>query len=317
MQNSLHQHINYKFKHLQNSKSYQGCINNECWKANGRDTHLIVQGQGHILAPIQDPGQLILYGFDDTLYCGGTAMDTQALIMDFLESKLLQRPAQYTLPEVCFSRSATETGNSLSSVPSGGSSYFVPPTTVYPGGLNSVITLLSSLPLDTVLSSLQSLPVEGITTLTQVLSGLADPASLGDYADDIVHLLPNELLQQLSAPPQFIPLTSVEQHTVLAGIPRIQMNITGGNGDANTLYIGLGRIPAEGGDPELINEQVLPVTGIGSKLLEMIGVSAELNAGDSLGLIVYGFHPYFLHVASLAQPPLPAEITANVQVPEL
>jgi hypothetical protein len=31
--------------------------------------------------------------------------------------------------------------------------------------------------------------------------------------------------------------------------------------------------------------------------------------------MVYGFHPYFTHVASIAQPPLPAVISGTVDLP--
>ncbi len=290
--------------------------NYECWKQNGRDSHLIIQGQGHILPPLQTAGELLLYGFDDTLYCGGQ-LNTNDVIVDFLTSKLLKQSSSYTLPNVCYSRLAEQTGTTMNSVKYGGSAFITDTATVLPGASNALVTLLRTLPLQTVLSTLSELPAETSNVLTQVLTGLADPASLANYLDDIVNLLPKELLQQLTAPPQFIPLTTLEADQTLAGIPLANIVISGGNGESNTLYIGIGRIPAEGGEPILINEQVLPIVGTGAQQIELIGLSEKVFAGDTLGVIVYGFHPYFLNVAALTQPPIPAEVVASIQLPLL
>lgn len=290
--------------------------NYQCWKAAGRDTHLIIQGKGHILLPLQTPGELFLYGFDDTLYCGGQSINTVELAVDFLSSKLLGEQETINLPAVCFSRSTSQTGTDLNAVPYGGQPLLSEPASVLPGGLNSLATLLTSLPINTVLEMLTTLPVDAVETLTSVLTGLSDPASLANYADDILRLLPKEVLQQLAAPPQFIPLTTLEEDAILAGIPQLAVNISGGNGDGNVLYFGIGR-QAEGGDPQLVNEQVLPVKGTGFKQIEMIGVSEDVAAEETLGLIVYGFHPYFLNIGAIAQAPLPAEVVASVGLPLL
>ena len=81
------------------------------------------------------------------------------------------------------------------------------------------------------------------------------------------------------------------------------------------MYIGLGKLPAAGGDFRLINDQVLPIRGSGLLAQEMIGVSDTVAAGDTIGLMVYGFHPYFTHLASIAQPPLPALVSGTVDLP--
>ncbi len=289
--------------------------NFECWKAQGRESHLIVQRTGHILPLLQEPGELILYGVDDTLYCGDQSFGFSDIVLDFLGSKLLGVASSNTLPEVCFSSAEQQSGLALSDVPKGGSTYAVTETQVFPGGVNSVVSLLSSLPLETLLTTLADLPLNVLDTLQLVLGGLSDPASLADYLDDIVALLPSELLRQLVAHPQFIPLTTLQQSGTLAGIPMATLNISGGNGDGNTLFFGLGRIPAGGSDAQLINDQVLPVSGTGIKAVELIGVSETVESGDTLGLIVYGFHPYYLNVAAVAQAPVPATVFGTVSVP--
>ena len=75
------------------------------------------------------------------------------------------------------------------------------------------------------------------------------------------------------------------------------------------------KIPADGGDAFLINDQVLPIRGSGLIAQEMIGVSEPVTTGDTLGLMVYGFHPYFTHISSITQAPIPAAMSGTVDVP--
>lgn len=292
----------------------EAVANYECWRDAGNEAHLFIQRDGHILPALQTAGELILFGTEPELNCGDTQFNTRDMAMNFLRSKLRGQPGP-DLPDVCFSIPGTDSGRTLSEVPRGGQIVNLPLTSVTPGALSTLVDLLRGLPLQTLLTVLQELPAEGQAVLEGVLSGFADPASLTEYIDDIVNLLPSELLQKLVAPGQFIPLTTVDAPGALTGIPLANLAIGGGNGDSNTLYVGVGRIPAGGGDPELLNEQVLPVRGTGPKLLELIGLAAEVAEDDTLGLLVYGFHPYHLYLGSLTQPPIPAEIVGTVDLP--
>lgn len=292
----------------------EAVANYECWREAGNEAHLFIQRDGHILPALQTAGELILFGTEPVLNCGGTQFNTRDMAMAFLRSKLLgqQPPA---LPDICFSIPGTDSGRTLSEVPRGGQVANVPLTAVTPGAPSTLVDLLTGLPLQTLLAVLQGLPAEGQSVLEGVLSGLSDPATLADYADDIINLLPSELVQKLVAPGQFIPVFTADAPGALAGIPLANLAIGGGNGDDNTLYLGIGRIPASGGDPELLNEQVLPVKGTGVQLLELVGLAAEVSEGDVVGLMVYGFHPYNTYLGSLLQPPIPAELVGTVDLP--
>lgn len=289
--------------------------NYECWKANGQDTHLLIQRDGHIVPALQTAGAQILFGTDEQLYCDEQVLNTREIAADFLISKLSGSAANFRLPDICFSLAASQQGTTFAEVPRGGQLRELPPSQVIPGGLSSLANLLQNIPLTTLLNTLSALPVETLAVVQQVATGLADPASLADSADDIVNLLPEELIVQLVAPAQFIPLETMTSSATLAGIPLASLILDGGNGEDTTLYIGLGRIPAGGGNAQLINDQVLPITGTGSLLVEMIGVSEQVNSGDTLGLMVYGFHPYFLHGAAIAQPPLPTGLAGTIDLP--
>ena len=59
------------------------------------------------------------------------------------------------------------------------------------------------------------------------------------------------------------------------------------------VYIGWG---AKSGSaaPRLLDEQVVPVRGLGDHTIRMVGVADELAADESLGLLVYGYHLQYL-----------------------
>ncbi|CAA0092654.1 Uncharacterised protein [Zhongshania aliphaticivorans] len=288
--------------------------NYECWKAQGNESHLFIQRDGHILPTLQTAGRQILFGTDDTLYCGEKTYRTDDLALDFLASKLTGTTGMI-IPDICFSLADQQLGVTSSNIQRGGILSDVEESQIIPGGLSNVIDLLTSLPLQTVLSTLSSLPIEASTTLIEVLTASADPSSLVNYLDDIINLLPNELLSQLVAKGKFIPLQTATESGLLAGIPLAMLNVEGGNGDDNLLFIGLGKQSVNGGDASLINEQVLPIRGSGLLTEEMIGVSTSIASGDVLGLMVYGFHPYFTHLASLTQAPLPVTISGTIDLP--
>lgn len=287
--------------------------NYECWAAKGNDSYLFVQRDGHILPLLQDPGEMLLFGTDKTLYCGDQQFDTTALALGFLANKLMGE-AQAALPKVCFSHGATEQGRSFAEVYRGGVNSPIPNSEVIPGGAAYVIALLQNLPLATTLEVLAGLPGELASVLEAVLGGLQNPAAIADSLDDIIALIPAEVVSKTLAAGQFIPLTTASSNGLLAGIPTANLLLEGGNGEGNLLYIGLGK-RRNGGDASLINDQLRPLRGTGSKLIELVGVNDDIQAGDELGLMVYGVHPYYLYPAALVQPPLPVSVSGSVQLP--
>ncbi len=287
--------------------------NYECWKAKGLEAHLFVQRDGHILPALQQAGDMLLFGTDSTLYCGEQQFDTTALALGFLANKLMGE-SQQALPDVCFSHADSQRGVTLNEVTIGGQTALVPVSTVVPGGANYIISLLQNLPLSTLLEILAQLPGELETILTGVLSGFQDPMAIADYLDEIVNVIPSELLSKLVASGQFIPSTTATSDGLIAGVPTANLLLEGGNGDDNLLFVGIGR-RREGGDFHLVNDQVRPLRGIGSQMIELNGVSEDIQAGDELGLVIYGIHPYYLYLGGLVQAPLPVTLAGTVQLP--
>lgn len=62
------------------------------------------------------------------------------------------------------------------------------------------------------------------------------------------------------------------------------------------LFVGLG--VNRNGAWRLIDDQVTPVRGFGKRHVEMTGVAERLAEGETLGLLVYGYHPQYLATAS-------------------
>jgi ABC-2 type transport system ATP-binding protein len=118
------------------------------------------------------------------------------------------------------------------------------------------------------------------------------------------------------------PLTT----DVLAGIPYAELEVkdaTGLQPNADTIiFVGIGhrRAPASGagaGVWDLVDNQLLPLRGLKTHKVDLVGVAERLRAGDEVGLLFYGAHDQF-HLAT-ARPPnnIPVTVTGKVWLPLL
>lgn len=291
-----------------------------CLRANGRDARLLVQRDGHIIPALQQAGRQILFGVDPTVDCGGRTYDTAAMMLDFLDQKLKGASAgAQSPPALCVSLPDGAAGLLLPDVPYGGQTVGLPPTAVIPGGAGQVVNLLSGLPLQTLLSTLAGLGPEAVNLVLGVVQN--PPGSDLGYTEDfiallpdIVNLLPYELLQQLAAAPVYVPLQTIGAAQALAGIPQASLQFSGGAGQP-PLFVGLGLRRGGSGDAVTINDQVTPVRAAGNVELDLVGVREVLQPGDEVGLLLFGFHPYFLNNALLSLAPVPVTVTGSVSLP--
>lgn len=166
--------------------------------------------------------------------------------------------------------------------------------------------------------ALPQMPVGGTEIAVALPGGLPVPVTLGN------------------ASPQIIPLVASADTEVLAGIPTAQLTLSLGDAalDAQcltetdpilrlatcdaTVFVGLGVIKlgsALPGVPELIEEQVLPVRGIGSHELELVGVAERINAGDQLVLLIYGLNDAFFATTSHDLSTAVITVSGSVQIP--
>lgn len=103
-----------------------------------------------------------------------------------------------------------------------------------------------------------------------------------------------------------VPLfTAGAQGDVFGGIPRLSINVSdtllSATPPENTIiFVAVGHQPAsQPGIWEIMDNQVLPLRGLGQFDVDMIGVAERLEPGDQVGLIFYGaYSPQFTTTGS-------------------
>lgn len=281
-----------------------------CFKNAGNDARLLVQSEGHIIPALQEAGPIIAFGGDPLVRCGERTYDTAQMMVDFLDEKLRAGGGSESPPDLCIAR-GDQRGITPRALPTGGVPLMLPTSTVLQGAVGYVTTLLQNLPLATLLDVLAALPAELATALEAVLGGLADPATLTDSLDEIINLLPSDLVYDLTAPAQFTPLLNVDAPGMLAGIPLAELSVEGPTDGLFFLGLGIRR----DGRVFAVNDQVIPVRGSGNLSIEMVGVNEQIEIGDEVGLMLYGFHPYYLNDSLLALAPLPISVSGSLSLP--
>jgi hypothetical protein len=79
------------------------------------------------------------------------------------------------------------------------------------------------------------------------------------------------------------------------------------------VFVGLGIMRLGQLSPKLLHDQILPMRGTGTRQTELIGISTQLNSGDQVGLMLYGFHPQY--TLSFSRIPSAIKLTGTVQLP--
>ncbi|MBD3640377.1 MAG: peptidase S15, partial [Marinobacter sp.] len=135
--------------------------------------------------------------------------------------------------------------------------------------------------------------------------------------------------------PSVVPLETLDSEAIIAGIPTANLSVSTGlpELDAQCLessdpilhagtcdsivFAGVGVIRQNQIVPELIDEQVHPLRGLGEHTVELTGIAERLNAGDQLVLMLYGQHPSFAGAFS-RDPVVPAvQVSGQVALPLL
>src|SRR5690606_4523709 len=130
---------------------------------------------------------------------------------------------------------------------------------------------------------------------------------------EFLAVLPPETLAELGTAPRFIPLYAASSPRTLAGIPLAEFNVEGQEALDPRFFVGIGVKPFGSLRPQLLNDQIQPIRGVGTKQLELVGISRQLRFGDQVGLMVYGFHPQY--AASFSKLPSSVKVTGKVQLP--
>lgn len=119
-------------------------------------------------------------------------------------------------------------------------------------------------------------------------------------------------------------LAGIPQAAITVSTPQLANDLACAQGQLPTLrsgcdsivFVGLGVKKAGAADHVLVDDQLLPVRGLGTHAdLSLVGVAERLGTGDSLALMVYGYSPQY-PVSFSRDASIPAvTVTASLQLP--
>ncbi|WP_353176929.1 CocE/NonD family hydrolase [Salinisphaera sp. T5B8] len=274
--------------------------NAQCLRAAGNDVRLLVQRTGHILPLFQAVQGAFGFDLDPRVVCGNATYDTSERMLSFLDEKLRGVPARPAIDANCFVQDDTH-GIVTDDIPIGGARYSIPATTLTTGPVvETVVNVLQGLQvngsplLPTIAESLGMTVANLFDTLEALLTNPAEIDSV--LTDEVLQLLPPELLNELTAPSRELFLFTADQPMTLAGIPMADLQLDSTADDA-IVFVGLGVKRRGETRIDLINTQVAPLRGHsdGNYAQPLVGVSTHLQAGDEVYLMAYGFHnQYYL-----------------------
>lgn len=236
--------------------------NFECMSNGENDVRLIATQGGHLL-PFTQWSWVPGYDVENTIHCDEQTLDLPTLAVDWFDEKLRgnKGKADY-IPHICLTHDY-ESGSTFKTIPIANE--------VYPFGK---ITLANNFTgfFETPLGFLDS--VSGF-----MMPRLKSPALL-----DHTHA-------NTSIRPAFVPLKVMKKEGILAGIPKIQVQLTPLDPeDEPILFVGIGVKRASNRKIELISDQITPLRGEGEHSSELAGISTRLNKNDIVGIWVSGYN---------------------------
>jgi dienelactone hydrolase len=287
--------------------------NYQCLRQAGNDAYLLVSNGGHLLPGMQ---QGALGSVDADVQCGASRYRITDLAYNFLDGKLRQLQGSIDMPRVCLTQSEQH-GVVADQMPRGGLQLNVESgdLLVGPPSIDLVLNLLAKLEPARLSEVLSRLSASSVRILLGALSGLgkADPEQVSAILTELVATLPPQLIAELGSAPRFVPLYRASGEQTLAGLPLADLTLDGEAALDPRVFVGLGIKRLNSGRTELLQDQILPLRGVGTHSTELIGISTRLQHGDEVGLMLYGFHPQY--TLSYSRLPSAINLRGTVQLP--
>ena len=254
--------------------------NKQCLEASGADVSLYTHNTGHALPPVQAPDELP----KDVGTCplGVSALTGEADQKAWFDD-VLKAQDTFATRDICFALGAED--DLL---------YLNTDEVIAPGANESGYSTYDVVP---------ELPVpNGVTGIGNVSGNLGVSA----------------------------PLFNVTEEMILAGIPQIDLTIsspTGANeqfcdsmGDNSSgcdsiTFVGVG-VQVDGvANFSLVDDQILPLRGLGQHSVDLVGIAERLQPGDQVSLLFFATHPQFFGSASRDLSLPTVDISGTVNLP--
>lgn len=235
------------------------------------DTRLLVMQGGHLL-PTQRWTGLPIFNTEKKIHCEEQEIGLTQVMVDWFDAKLKGMPEKVShVPELCMTQDY-DGGIVTDALPVGGEDIIVESNTVRPGvsGLLEVIAR----------------PFDWVTSIPKSMFG--NEKLLSEIEADSKQR--GGLIR-----PAFMPLKVADKKGVLIGIPTAELYIDSENDEA-TVFAAIGIKKPNSNQVDIISEQVMPLSGRGYHTINLPGMSASIERGDAIGLVVYGTSvQYFLN----------------------
>ncbi|MFZ5603622.1 MAG: alpha/beta fold hydrolase [Pseudomonadota bacterium] len=239
----------------------EAIANRECLQRSGSDVRLIGTQGGHLLPFTQWSWVYPGYAVEDKVHCGAATLDLVTAAVDWFDEKLRDIPGKAAnIPPICLSQSY-ERGIQVDQIQKGGHPFRFGRTAIHSG-----------------FTGFFEVPLWPLERMAGLFLPRAHPQPVS---------VPQESTGTLR--PAFTPVYVAKQAQELVGIPLLDGQVASSVDDP-MLFAGVAVKRSRGRYYELLNDQVTPLRGNGRHQVEMMAVSTHLEAGDVVGIWLFGYH---------------------------
>lgn len=233
----------------------QGLAARDCFMEAGRDVHLVINRDGHLLPSKQFSNELPGWAIDNHLYCGDTPVDHEQMTVDWLKGELAMADAP-VLPPICVS--VDKWGVALNEWPESSQTSELPAVTLRGNGSGRW---------------------EWLGAPADWLAGLATESRLSERFDQ-----PRDGGWR----PAFMPIMTAREDQHVVGTPKLALTA---EQDGTPVLAALAVRRHGGARLEIAHQQVVPVRA--GQPADMPPVALALEEGDQLGLVLLSRHGQF------------------------
>ena len=260
----------------------------ECFEKSGKDARAILIQDGHNIPIVDGYTRFPFFSIDESIHCGAQEFNLINTALSWWDEKLKGIPnTKNELSKYCVSLDY-DSGIALTEVN--------PDYRTFNFKEQEVLSGLSGL------AELFMQPIDNFIDLFQFT--------------DSEQIEINLLKTGGTLRPLFIPFEQATQQRIVFGTPKAKLSVSYDEDKSiPLLYVGLGKRKAGESSIELVNRQISSLTGNNVNNIELPTISTRLEKGDTLGLLVYGYHAHYMFRSPFW--PTTARIEGSIDVPFL